>query len=519
MEEVTPAAQIIRPAGLLERLHISRQRLGLGATVLVAAKFVASNSSQERSLHRDEFHDAVVEAIDQHPALAVRIHNEVETTGPPSLMRMSAVDLDQGIQFLTSEQSSKGFQAVVEDALVTQFDSSTENSPMWRFTVLPDNHVIFLYHHVLGDGQSGLGVLQTVVQALNKAAGASTTVVRERFYIPRQKLELLPPIEERTNCDITLRTFFHAIIDELLPSWTKNKVWTGNPVLPAVPTPPGRVATRVRIVSLPPDAASRLLTQARSHQTTITSIIHVSAILALSHLLTEPHVSSKTPSDTGDSKEVHHTNANSKYEKIKSHTAVSLRSFANVPSTTMYETASAHDHSETIVSTRLPFPCCASAAPQSWKDDFPWSKASRISKDLKKGGPYARSKLGLLKFLDGKFEGYWAGKLGKKRDESLELSNVGSWSLQTSAQPNGIQDGQSNEKDESENTKWGVLSAYFAQDDNVVGSAMKVNVIGSPNGELNVCVTWGEGAVDDQLAEAFAGGLRHGLEQLSSASP
>ncbi|KDQ31581.1 hypothetical protein PLEOSDRAFT_1013614, partial [Pleurotus ostreatus PC15] len=258
----------------------------------------------------------------------------------------------------------------------------------------------------------------------------------------------------------------------------------------AVPTPPGRVATRVRIVSLPPDAASRLLKQARSHQTTITSIIHVSAILALSHLLTEPH-----------------------YEKIKSHTAVSLRSFANVPSTTMYETASAHDHSETIVSTRLPFPCCASAAPQSWKDDFPWSKASRISKDLKKGGPYARSKLGLLKFLDGKFEGYWAGKLGKKRDESLELSNVGSWSLQTSAQPNGIQDGQSNEKDESENTKWGVLSAYFAQDDNVVGSAMKVNVIGSPNGELNVCVTWGEGAVDDQLAEAFAGGLRHGLEQ------
>lgn len=56
----------------------------------------------------------------------------------------------------------------------------------------------------------------------------------------------------------------------------------------------------------------------------------------------------------------------------------------------------------------------------------------------------------------------------------------------------------------------------FAQADATVGEALKLNVVGSPDGGLGIAVTWGASAVDADMAEAFVEGLDHGLRTLSA---
>ena len=59
---------------------------------------------------------------------------------------------------------------------------------------------------------------------------------------------------------------------------------------------------------------------------------------------------------------------------------------------------------------------------------------------------------------------------------------------------------------------------YFSQDDRYVGAALKLNVIGSPNGNVNIAMTWGEGAVADEFAESFLQKLEVSLAELSDQS-
>ena len=51
--------------------------------------------------------------------------------------------------------------------------------------------------------------------------------------------------------------------------------------------------------------------------------------------------------------------------------------------------------------------------------------------------------------------------------------------------------------------KWGIADMYFGQCDATCGTAFKINVVGSPDGSVGTTFTWGEGAVDEQIAEAF----------------
>ncbi len=74
----------------------------------------------------------------------------------------------------------------------------------------------------------------------------------------------------------------------------------------------------------------------------------------------------------------------------------------------------------------------------------------------------------------------------------IELSNLGAFTVNVG--DNG---------DSGAKTSWTIGGTYFAQDDRIVGSALKVTVAGSPDGSLGIAFSWGDGSVDDVLAEAF----------------
>ena len=59
---------------------------------------------------------------------------------------------------------------------------------------------------------------------------------------------------------------------------------------------------------------------------------------------------------------------------------------------------------------------------------------------------------------------------------------------------------------------------YFAQCDAIGGAAIKMNVVGSPSGSVNVVVTWGEGAIDEAMVNAFMTGFKSKLTLLISST-
>ena len=147
--------------GLLERYHVARQSLRLDSCVVVAAKF--SNASNER-LSEDAVFFAVAHAVQTHAALSARV---IDEKGPnPRFDRLSEVRLEQVIHFLDKDDN-RAFAKVIEEEFTNPIDAS-KDLPLWRITVASDNHVIFSWHHAIGDGQSGLAVLRTIIEGLNR---------------------------------------------------------------------------------------------------------------------------------------------------------------------------------------------------------------------------------------------------------------------------------------------------------------------------------------------------------------
>ena len=126
-----------------------------------------------------------------------------------------------------------------------------------------------------------------------------------------------------------------------------------------------------------------------------------------------------------------------------------------------------------------------------------WPLARLIKQKMKDGVHTGRdsavSVLGLLRDYDA----YFKGLLGKKREESFEVSNLGAW-----------------REDVDEAEGWRVTRAVFSQCASVTGAAVAVSVI-SVAGELGFCVQWMEGVVEEKLGKGVVKGLKEELEGLA----
>ena len=91
--------------------------------------------------------------------------------------------------------------------------------------------------------------------------------------------------------------------------------------------------------------------------------------------------------------------------------------------------------------------------------------------------------MGLLKFLND-YEGWFREKVGKNREHSFELSNV------------GMVDGLEKSKGEPS-----IKRMIFSQSSNVSGPALVFNVASARGGELAIALTWQEGIVPVESAE------------------
>ncbi|KAJ7180917.1 alcohol acetyltransferase [Mycena filopes] len=341
-------------------------------------------------------------------------------------------------------------EAAIKGQLLKRFDTSAE-VPLWRVEVLSDGTVLLAYHHGIGDGLSGVAFHQSLLAVLQDV------IVEDDFSLVTvpQSLILLPAMEAVTNLRPSLLKIIKEVLNTLLPaSWTPGfSAWTANPI----PTDP-ELKPGVKLLTFTPAETAAFATTCRAHGATLTSAFYTLAVAILSRL-----VPPNTP----------------QYKSLSAFVAVSMRTAAHAPAAAMCDYVSAH-HT---------YPALEPA--------FRWPAAARYATELQRQRYAARETVGLLYLLFGRVAPFFLGMLGKKRGGTFELSNAGRVAMP-----------------QAEGARWRVGRMAFAQSDLVVGAALKINVIGDPEGAVNVALTWGRDAIDEALVETFAAQFQEGVRAL-----
>ena len=385
--------------------------------------------------------------MQSHAALGVCVIGE-PSQAQFSFARLQVIDLAEVVEFSDSDDLKLTF----EDQFIKPFNT-TASVPLWRVVVLKNNIVCFAWHHCIGDGLSGLAFHRTLLAALHEPEVIDD---RAEVHLFDAATSLIPAIETVMDVSPSWRLVMREIYYLLAPvSWTpRASAWTGNPVVVE-----STLKTHVRIINFPPQIATKFLTLCRSNNATLTGALYTLAVSVLSGIiLSSENVSQKT---------------------ISCLIPVSLRGAAGIPSDVFCDCVS-------TLSFHPPF-----------QPHFSWAEAWKFTTVLR-SSPKSGEVVGMLKYLFGNYVAFFKGKLGNKRQQSLELSNL------------GLFEGMEG-RSQTSSGEWSIRDMAFAQCDSVVGPALKMCVVGSPAGGIGITVTWGEGSVENSIAESFVSGLERGI--------
>lgn len=336
--------------------------------------------------------------------------------------------------------------------------------------MLQDNTLVFTYLHIIGDGKSGLAFHRALLSALNSQAEPGDSNVQRLVTIPPD-ITLVAPLEDVIDVSVSFSKLGRVIYDMLVPSsWTKlASAYTGNPV-----STDREFDIDVRFLTLAPKDVNHLLQLCRLHGATMTSLLHTVGVVVLAGLI--PSLSANTP------------------PIVSTSVPVSLRQYAGTSDLAFCNHISAF--SSFIDTSLLPAGDDCTLHPSH----FPWDVASQFAATLRQNASATREQVGLLKYLPSPYENFFLSKQGKKREETMELSNLGRFSS-----PDISKDGSG----------WSIENMFFFQSNAICGAALKVMVVGSPNDSLGITINWTKGVVDDEFAETFFSSFRDLVQKMA----
>ncbi|KAH9855305.1 alcohol acetyltransferase [Lenzites betulinus] len=473
----SPSPKRLRPAGIVEEYCYVENHLGLDTCVVVAARYEGGSG---RRLDKDTLFTAVQIVVNTHVVLASRLvpPTHGSDSRPPFWVVLPSIDLNDIVRFLDND--SHGPASIIEAEFKHPFDLNAD-LPLWRLLVLPDNTVIYAFDHTMGDGQSGLA-FHVDLQAALQRLGSPLPPHDGKIVPDHSDSTLTPPLEDLLHLPAPVTRVLWEVFQALNPfARTKQaSTWTGSPVLKQ-PT----LSVRVRIMHLSPQETARLTQRCRANRATITGALYTISAHVLSRLLNR--------GCEGEGQ---------LFKDIVVAVAVSLRRYTGSPPSAISNQASSYGGVHSLPT--LP-PSTTSVYPPLAA--FPWTHAARFSETLKEELPKTPAFIGVFRLLIGRnYESFFRGQLGKKREGTMEISNLGRVPPMAPSASN-----------EARTSTWAIRETVFVQVDGTVGPALKINVTGTPDGGLGVSVAWGKGALDDELAEEFVEAFTSGLKELARA--
>lgn len=447
----------LRTCGRLETYSTARHHLGFYKNVGLTATYTISkrNGQPLESLVYAALHHVIA----GHANLSAIPVNEDKSHPDVYFARLPEIDLRTCVEFRSrkkpfavNDEPDDELANLVGEQHARNFKCDSVVKPYWRLIVgmSPTTPTIFtaswFFHHALCDGASAMLFHESFLEGLNAASltKENTPIVRT----PSTKL--LPPLEELNPMTISWPFLARAIAGSVLPSHFAQRnpnLWTGYPVdaIIQTPAPPFN-----RTVVLSAELTTAFAKTCHDKGASVTAAL--STLLAgLIFGLTNPQ------------------------NEIKVDIPISLRPCLPIS-----------DKQMTNAITNVPINFnCAIEDIKRWGARFSWKTAQRVkaqlANEIKRKG--ADNPFALLRYVSNMHE-YLVEKMGKPRDSSMEVSNIGVFRPRST--------GTHDTSGKATNTKWTLGRMLFSQSPNITGAQVCVSVVTGGDGCMVINFDWPE---------------------------
>jgi Alcohol acetyltransferase len=447
--------------GNLEKWHALRHHLRHYTSIGLTATYRLP-PAEGRSL-KDDIYRACEVVIQHHPSLSANVI--FEEINKPYFVRLPEIDLDKCISFQRWQPESSESGDAELDELFQKYHNSFFDSgaPLWKLCVLenpstPETFTAtFVYNHGIGDGTSGKVFHATFAQALDQVLQAPPQSDANSILTP--PTDPLPAMLE-DELDLPLSAWF--IVKELyrskFPS-RKDSVWTGAPVNKTQKAP----VNRVKHVVVPEQTTTKLRKTCSANGTTITAFLQILVARLLFKLV-----------DT-------------KFTRIIFQGSISPRKWMNNPSSENLIGDWVLDYSEEYLRNALE------------GEAFPWHQTKAAKKSLSdKVAMKGKNKfVGLLRFVSNPEEEVWKPRLGKPRNDSFEISNLGAFKTNNSSAVS-------------------IERMIFSQSTCDDGTPVVLSTITGGDGCLTLTYSWQDSVVEASFVESLITRVEQEISRLSS---
>jgi hypothetical protein len=458
MSDVTQLEKL-RHCGRLETYSTARHHLGFYNNVGLSATYTAP-STVVISLESLVF-AALHHVIAQQPNLSAIPVNEDKSYPEVYFARLPEIDLRTCVEFrehsTTYPFSKDGKEDYDLDGILVKehnrsFKEHYGSRPCWRLIITSSSMepykftASWIFHHAISDGVSAMLFHESFLIGLN--AVSSEKQVDPIVKAP--KTHLLPSLEDMHPMTISWSYFLRAILGSILPSYfarRSTKLWTGEPVPPVVSLPEPPTITTIVLSAATTKAFASKCHEERTSVTAALSTYVAAAIF--------PFVA---PLD-----------------ELTFDAPISLRAFLPIPEGQIANAITNHsftlNHAKHKSVTAL--------------QSFSWDTARQVKKELaeKVAKNGADNPFALLRYVSNIIT-YFTDKLGKPRDTSVEVSNIGKY------RPRGTADGHDTEETKSD--KWSIGRMVFSQGLNRTSAQISISVVTGGDGCMAASFCWPE---------------------------
>ena len=468
---------------MLEKLYIAREALQVHKSVITTATYKQQAKVDDQRF-RLTFYQALSSLIKKHPALCCYFTGQ--DVAHPTFRRLGSICLTDVLEItsLTSGQTLAQKLQQLHDQ-----PRNMDGKPLWKLVVVKEEspstdtevqnklHTIFVYHHAIGDGLSGVAFQKTLfreLQDIDKPEGLGSGAPPTITTAP--DIRLLEPVEKLTPLPLSWSFLLHQVLQEYGPSWLsgskEDPSWTGAALPPSPADKSTQYISRLRIATIPASDLSLLLTACKPHSVTLISLLTASIVSSLSTAL--PSAASFRGTTPYTLRRVSKT---------------SMDAMTN--QTTAFETS----YDSTLLAR---FRSGTASTDSTTHREALWATASffqaQLSAELAKNGRDTLA--GLLPYVSDSVA-FYRKKFGRPRETTFEVSNVGA--VQMGIGRVGSMGSSGARKLEA--LGWEVQSLTFSQGAQPVGAAFSVNVASVPGGPLRLAVSWQEGVIEENIID------------------
>ncbi|KAJ4369393.1 Alcohol acetyltransferase [Didymella sp. IMI 355093] len=459
----------LRPCGRLETYSTARHHLGFYNNVGLTATY--TTPSNLRISIQDLVFAALHHVIAEHPNLSAILVHEDKSFPDVYFARLPEFDLDTCVEFRMrghaipqDDEADIDLGKLLSQQHIRNFKSSVPG-PYWRLivTAFPSDRQVFtaswIFHHALADGASAMMFHETLLEGLNNFMRAPVKDFATLVSAPSITLAL--PLEDLHPMTVSWPFFVSAVAGSLMPKYLKRKPWTGPPI---GRMPPQSTANACVVLSAETTQAFAGL--CRKQGTSVTA--------TLSTLLASVIVEILGPL----------------CDEIKIGMPISLRPVLNVGKKQMLNAITNH----TSIFRRSDFV-------EELEDETYWKIARRVKSELavevsKEG---TDNPIALLKYVSNMHD-YFNEKLGRERETTAEVSNLGVYRPQTLNTEENLVSPKRSLQLEDESSSWAIGRMVFSQSLNHTGPAICLSAVTGGDGCLAMSFNWPQDPMKDSEA-------------------